>query len=62
MLQVGDKVRTKHTEWDIEMIPAGTEIVLIRPNDVKADYWYGTTILQDRDRMVLVLAANLENC
>jgi|LakMenEpi03Aug12_release.lakeMendotaPanAssembly.Ray.scaffolds.fasta_scaffold1063209_1 hypothetical protein len=60
MFEPGMIVQTVYPEWDIEFIPAGTKITLERPNDVKAEYWYGATMLNGRERVVLVLANNLK--
>jgi len=58
MFKVGDIVRTVVEEYDIEHIPAGTEITLSKKNS--SQYWYGYATLNGHERIVLITTDNLE--
>ena len=57
-LKVGDVCVTLVEESDIEHIPAGTEIKLIRKSG--EDLWHGYATLKGIGRFVLVSADNLK--
>ncbi|MBP6881316.1 MAG: hypothetical protein KBC35_01705 [Candidatus Pacebacteria bacterium] len=53
----GDQVVTIKPEGDIEVIPAGTGLVLLRPNGRLS--WYGEGKIKRISRIFLVTTANL---
>jgi hypothetical protein len=54
----GDIVVTLVSEDDIERIPAGTQIKLLRPNGDL--FWYGEGVVNRASRMLLVRTSNLQ--
>ena len=54
----GDTVETKKGERDIEYIPLGTRIFLVRKNG--EHMWYGDGVIDGVKRNLLVYASNLK--
>lgn len=57
-MQSGQRVITIEDEYDIELIPKNTEILLTRPNG--KCLWYGVAIIKGVERIVLINTTNLK--
>lgn len=57
MFKPNDVVETINSEFDIELIPAGTKISLNKPNG--SDFWYGYGEINGIERILLVCTNNL---